>query len=107
MDAERRRQFEKLIEAEPDDTLLRFGFARMLLGANLAADAVPHLERAVAVDPTYSAAWKELGRARAAAGDADGARDAFERGIPTAEAKGDLQAAKEMRVLLGRLTTGS
>ncbi len=103
MDEARRKQFEAIIAAEPDDTLMRFGYARMLLGEELAADAAVHLAHAVKVDPTYSAAWRELGRARTLAGDIAGAREAFELGIPAADAKGDLQTAKEMRVMLGRL----
>jgi predicted Zn-dependent protease len=103
MDESRRKQFEALIAAEPDDTLLRFGLARMFLEAGLPAEAAGHLAHAVAVDPGYSAAWRELGRARQAAGDTEGARAAWEAGIPAAEAKGDLQTVNEMRVFLSRL----
>jgi len=44
-----------------------------------------------------------LGQARAAAGDAAGAAESFRRGIEVADARGDRQAAKEMRVFLRRL----
>lgn len=103
MDEARAKQFEALIALDPKDTMLRFGLARMLLADGRAAEAAVHLAEAVAVDPTYSAAWRDLGRALAESGDPAGARRAFEQGIPAAEQKGDLQAAKEMRVFLGRL----
>ncbi|SMC29231.1 transcriptional activator domain-containing protein [Andreprevotia lacus DSM 23236] len=86
-----------------DNALLRFGLGQALLGNEQAADAVPHLQAAVAHDPNYSAAWKLLGKALAASGDAQAAMDAYQRGITVAEAKGDLQAVKEMQVFLKRL----
>ena len=45
-----------------------------------------------------------LGKALAEAGDKAGAVDAYERGIVIAEAKGDIQAAKEMKVFAKRLS---
>ena len=61
-------------------------------------------QEAVNRDSQYSAAWKALGKALAEAGDASGALAAYERGITVAEAKGDIQAAKEMRVFARRLS---
>jgi Flp pilus assembly protein TadD len=95
--------FEALLAAEPDDTTLLFGLGRKLLGDGLAARAVPHLRRCVSVDPAYSAAWRELGRALEATADLEGAREAYRGALTAAEAKGDLQVAKEVRVFLGRL----
>ena len=57
----------------------------------------------MALDPGYSAAWKLLGKAAAAAGDAAAAIAAYRAGIEAAERKGDKQAVKEMRVFLRRL----
>lgn len=86
-----------------DDLLLRFGLGNALLGESRAAEAALHLERALAIDASHTASWKLLGRARAALGDATGARSAFRRGIEVAESRGDLQAAREMRVFMNRL----
>ena len=44
-----------------------------------------------------------LGRALTEAGQDDGARRAYEKGIDVAAGKGDVQAAKEMTVFLRRL----
>ena len=59
------------------------------------------------LDPSYSAAWKLLGKACAEGGDAAGAADAYRRGIAAATAKGDRQAAKEMGVFLRRIERAS
>ena len=69
--------------------------------------AAMHLHEAVGHDPTYSAAWKLLGRALTAAGQDAEAMRAFEQGIAIAQDKGDRQAAKEMEVFLRRLNKSS
>jgi predicted Zn-dependent protease len=94
---------EALLAAGHDAPSLRFALATRHLAAGDAAAAVRHAEAAVALDATYSAGWKVLGQARAAAGDGGGAAESFRRGIEVADARGDAQAAKEMRVFLRRL----
>jgi Tfp pilus assembly protein PilF len=101
--AQRIRSLEALLARGQDSALLRFSLGGEYLKAGDAAAALLHLRRAVAQDPAYSAAWKLLGKAAAESGDVAGAQDAFRRGIEVAEAKGDRQAAKEMRVFLRRL----
>ena len=64
---------------------------------------IGHLRKALAHDPKYSAAWKRLGKALTDTGRTDEAIAAYEQGIRAAEEKGDVQAAKEMRVFLKRL----
>ncbi|MDX2218842.1 MAG: tetratricopeptide repeat protein [Burkholderiales bacterium] len=95
--------FERMIRDGKDSALLRFGLGQEYLRAGDAAAAVTHLERAVATDAGYSAAWKLLGKARESVGDGTGAARAWESGIGAAEARGDKQAAKEMQVFLRRL----
>lgn len=94
---------EALLAKGPDGALLRYSLGNEHLAAGDAGTAVVHLERAVALDPAYSAAWKLLGKARVALADTPGAREAWTRGIAAAEARGDKQAEKEMRVFLKRL----
>jgi len=101
MDAAQR--FEALLAAGKDGALLRFGLGNEYLKAGDAARAAGHLERAVALDPAYSAAWKLLGKAREQEGRAADAMEAYRRGIEAAEKRGDKQAAKEMAVFLRRL----
>ena len=95
-------QLEKMLADGNDTALLRFSLGNALLRAERAAEALPHLQQAVELDPHYSAAWKLLGRTLADAGRAADAVSAFDRGIEVAEARGDVQAAKEMRVFRKR-----
>lgn len=94
---------EKMLAKGMDNALLRFGLGKGYLDASNAALAAEHLQRCVEFDPAYSAAWKLLGKALQAEGDADGARQAWQQGISAAQAKGDKQAEKEMGVFLRKL----
>ncbi|MDD3449463.1 MAG: tetratricopeptide repeat protein [Gammaproteobacteria bacterium] len=95
--------FEKMLAAGQDSALLRYGLGSAYLQAGDAARAAEHLARAVAQDPAYSAAWKAYGKALAGDGRPDAAAAAYARGIEVAEERGDIQAAKEMKVFLKRL----
>jgi|SRR4051812_3971774 Tfp pilus assembly protein PilF len=101
MDATER--FEALLASGKDSALLRFSLGAGYLKAGEAARATQHLREAVRQDPSYSAAWKLLGKALAETGAADEARAAYRSGIAAAEGHGDKQAAKEMTVFLKRL----
>lgn len=90
-----------------DGALLRFSLGSALLEEGHWQAAQAELERAVAFDPHYSAAWKLLGKARAAAGDDALAARAWREGIRVASARGDQQAAKEMTVFLRRIERDS
>jgi len=98
-----RRALEQLLDKGRDDALLRFSLGGACLKEGDPAAAARHLRQAVAHDPGYSAAWKLLGRALADADRPGEAADAWRRGIEAAEGRGDIQAAKEMRVFLKRL----
>ena len=86
-----------------DGALLRFALGQALLAAGDAAASATELQSALDFDPHYSAAWKLLGKALQATGDTDAAASAWREGIAVAEARGDVQAAKEMRVFLRRI----
>jgi Tfp pilus assembly protein PilF len=86
-----------------DGALLRYSLGSALLEAGDAAEAVIQLREALTFDPRYSAAWKLLGKAQLALGEQAAAADAWREGIAVAERRGDVQAAKEMRVFLKRL----
>ena len=96
-------RLEKLLEQGRDSAMLRYGLGDAYLKADEPDRAVTHLRQAVAQDPKYSAAWKLLGKALTESGSDDEAKDAYRTGIAVAEEKGDVQAAKEMRVFLKRL----
>ena len=94
---------EALLAKGTDNALLRFGLANEYLKLGQFEQAIGHLRKALAHDPKYSAAWKRLGKALADTGRTDEAIAAYESGVRAAEEKGDIQAAKEMRVFLKRL----
>ena len=98
---------EALIEAGKDGPAVRFGLGKACLERSDPAASRLHLERAVELDPSYSAAWKLLGKACAEGGDAGAAADAYRRGIEAATTKGDRQAIREMEVFLRRLERAS
>ncbi|MCW8957343.1 MAG: tetratricopeptide repeat protein [Gammaproteobacteria bacterium] len=93
----------KMLEQGQDSLILRFGLGQALLKDNQFSDAILHLKKALEFDPKYSAAWKLLGKALAGNQQNDEAITAYEQGIKVAESKGDIQAAKEMKVFLKRL----
>lgn len=86
-----------------DNLLLRFGLGQALLKDGQPQQAIEHLLAAVAFDPEHSAAWKLLGKAYAETEQPEQAREAYQKGIAVAETRGDVQAAKEMKVFLKRL----
>jgi Tfp pilus assembly protein PilF len=94
--------FEALLARGQDSSLLRYSLGNEYLKADDAENALGHLAEAVRLDPGYSAAWKLYGKALAALGRHGEAIAAFDQGIATAESKGDVQAAKEMRVFRKR-----
>lgn len=93
---------ERLLEQGQDTPLMRYGLGNAYFNQGAPAQALPHLAEAVRQDPGYSAAWKLYGKALAATGEHEQAVAVFDRGIAAAEAKGDIQAAKEMRVFRQR-----
>ncbi len=95
--------FEKMLTAGRDNALLRFSLGSAYLKSGQPGEAVIHLRRAVEHDPNYSAAWKLLGKALSETGAGPEALAAYEKGIAVAQARGDVQAVKEMRVFATRI----
>lgn len=94
---------ETMLHRGQDNALVRYGLGNEYLKLNEFERAAEHLKKAVEFDPKYSAAWKLLGQALASSRQAALAVEAYETGIRVADEKGDVQAAKEMRVFLKRL----
>lgn len=94
---------EKLLGGPRDSALLRYSLGNEWLKTGEPARAAACFREAVNRDPDYSAAWKLLGKALSEQGDTSGAAAAYAQGIAVAEARGDIQAEKEMRVFLRRL----
>ncbi|MBI5331732.1 MAG: tetratricopeptide repeat protein [Betaproteobacteria bacterium] len=95
--------FEKMLAQGRDSALLRYSLGNELHKAERLEEAIAHLRAAVQQDPRYSAAWKLLGRCLAETGRNEAALETYRQGIAAAEGKGDIQAAKEMKVFARRL----
>ncbi|MEA3640954.1 MAG: tetratricopeptide repeat protein [Lamprobacter sp.] len=85
-----------------DSALLRYSLGNEYLKQEHTDQAIEHLAEATRQDPNYSAAWKLYGKVLTQASRHAEALEVLHRGIEVAEAKGDAQAAKEMRVFLKR-----
>lgn len=98
-----RQVLEKLLEDGRDDALLRFTLGSICLQEADTETALVHLQRAIELDPTYSAAWKLRGAAMLKLNRIEDARRIWSEGRTVAEKKGDLQVAREIAVFLKRL----
>ena len=98
-----RAALEKMLVQGQDNALLRYTLGSVLLKEKSFEAAAAHLQRALEMDGQHSASWKLYGKALAALGRNEEAIAAYDKGIAVAEARGDVQAAKEMRVFRKRL----
>ena len=94
---------EKMIADGKDSPLLRLSLGKLYRKDGQTENAISHLHRAVADEPDYSAAWKELGLALMDAGELDAAAKAFENGLAAAGSQGDAQLEKEFAVYSRRV----
>jgi len=97
------RNFERMLASGRDSALLRYSIGNEYAKANEWPAAIDALAEAVALDPTYTAAWKLYAKALDQAGRRAEALDAYRRGIVIARQKGDRQAEKEMTVFARRI----
>jgi uncharacterized protein HemY len=94
---------EKMLEQGQDNALLRYTLGSIYLKEKSFEAAVEHLQRALELNGQHSASWKLYAKALSELGRKDEAIAAYDNGIAVAEAKGDVQAVKEMRVFRKRL----
>lgn len=95
-------KLEKMLAGGRDDAMLRFGLGSAYFNEGRFSEAVEHLEACVAHDPTYSAAYKLLGRSYLSMDASEKAVQVFESGLPVSVEQGDKQSEKEMQVFLAR-----
>ncbi len=98
------KNLEAMLDRGQDNSLLRYSLGNEYFRLKKLETAASHLHKAIELDPNYSAAWKLYGKVLEANQQYNDARKTFEKGIVVAEKKGDIQAAKEMKVFLKRLT---
>ena len=93
----------RMLDKGQDSLILRFGLGQALLKQGDTTAAIEHFLKALEFDAEYSAALKLLGKAYMQSDQIPLAIDTYERGIKISESKGDIQAAKEMKVFLKRI----
>ena len=96
-------RLEKLLDSPRDGSLLRYSLGLEYLKLENTTKAIAFFRDAVAADAGYSAAWRALGKALEATGEAAEALDAYRKGIAASQKKGDKQAEKEMTVFARRI----
>jgi tetratricopeptide (TPR) repeat protein len=92
--------FLQMIKEFPDSPMGHFSLGKFLLEEKRYAESVLALEKAVALDAGYAAAWVALGDAHSGAGDSARAKASWERALETPHGKKDqsLQADLEQRM---------
>ena len=98
---------KKMLGTERENSLLHHSIGNEYFKLKDFEHAENHFRQALVLDSQYSAAWKLLGKTLAAADKYAEAAEAYNQGISIAEKKGDIQAAKEMKVFLKRLSKNS
>ncbi len=99
----RREMLEEFVSQDPNDSFSRYALALELEKEAGPQDAVPHLQEVIARDPSYGAAYHQLGRLLAQTGQVEEASDAYRRGIDAATVAGDQRARSEMQEALEML----
>jgi predicted Zn-dependent protease len=92
--------FRQMLEADPGNTVVRFGLANEYLKAERYEEAVRELEDYLERADDEGAAYGMLARAFEKLGRRDDARKAFERGIQAAESHGHPSMAEDYRFTL-------
>jgi Tfp pilus assembly protein PilF len=95
---------ENMLAKGRDSAMLRFGLGSAYLEDGDIQAAILHLRHCVEQDPSYSAAWKLLGKALLSDGEKDAAHAAWQQGLAAAQAKGDKQTEREVTVFLKKLS---
>jgi predicted Zn-dependent protease len=96
-------RFEAQLAEGNDSALLRLSIAQQLSTIGRYDDAISHLQRALLLNPAYTAVWSALGSVFEKRGDRERALQTYKSGIETAKKNGDMQAERQMSVFLNRL----
>jgi Fe-S cluster biosynthesis and repair protein YggX len=100
IDQDRINRFKALTEADPTNELGFFSLGRAYLDGGQAAEAIPPLQRVLALNSSFSKAYALLGQAQRATGDTAGAVHTLTQGYRIAHEKGDLMPRNDMAMQL-------
>jgi uncharacterized protein HemY len=94
---------EKMLASGEDNPMLRYTLGMLSLKKGMYDAAATHFAAGLKMDPDHSASWKGYGKALMKLERLAQAKEVYAKGIAVAEARGDVQAAKEMKVFFNRL----
>lgn len=97
MSEERIQQFEEVLAMDPEDPMVRYGLAQLLVDTDRQAEAIPHLREALRVKPDYSVCYHLLGLCLEATGESGEAQDIYAQGFDVAKGQGDLHVANQIQ----------
>lgn len=92
--------FKQMLEADPENTMVRFGLANEYLKAERYEEAIAALNDYLGRADDEGAAFGMLARAYEKVGKLDEARSAYLRGIEVARAHGHPSMAEDYRMVL-------
>ena len=93
---QRIESFRSFVARSPDDAFARYSLAMALRSAGRLEEAVAEFEETVRRRPEYVPTYLMLGQVLEGLGRADGARDAYEKGVEAARRAGDGHAQAEI-----------
>jgi Flp pilus assembly protein TadD len=99
----RRHQLQQMLQDSPDDTFLLYALAMEQRSAGDDEAALSQLDRVLAVDSDYVAAYFQKGQILAGLDRAEPARQILQQGIAVAGRVGDDHAAAEMTEFLASI----
>jgi predicted Zn-dependent protease len=100
MGASRIDTFKQMLEADPENTLVRFGLANEYLKAERYEEAIAALKDYLRRADDEGAAFGMLARAYERTGKRELAREAYQRGIEAANLHGHPSMAEDYRMTL-------
>ena len=103
METSRAGMFRKLLERDPENSMVLYSLGNELFKEKKYSEARKYLDWAVRNKPDYSVAHRTLGRALYELGEDAEARRVFAEGREVAQKNGDLQTVKEIDVFTRRL----
>jgi len=95
---------EKMLAAGRDSAMLRFGLGSAYFNQRQFTEAAEHLRACIDQDANYTAAYKLLGKALLKCQQREAAQQVFELGLPLAQAQGDKQTEREIKVFITKLS---
>lgn len=103
MNEERIGKLKELLEQDPNDSFSRYALALEYAGQGERQIAVSLLQEVIQRDPTYVAAYQQLGYNYSSLGRVEDARVILNEGIAKATEAGDNHARSEMQEALDDL----